>query len=111
VARAYFKIALGTVAHDEGAAFALDSRYDPVRAFIRGAQGFPNPLYLNSSGQVHQRMMVYWQKLQPGSMFVIDIFGVVAAFNLEVEPPTQLPTNFEHLGFIATDLSKPRNAR
>jgi hypothetical protein len=56
-------------------------------------------------------MMVYWQKQQPGSMFVIDIFGVVAALNLEVEPPTQLPTNFEHLGFIATDLSKPRNAR
>jgi hypothetical protein len=98
VARAYFKIALGTVAHDSGAAIALDRRYDPARAFIRGEQGFPNPLFVNSSGPVHQRMVVYWQPLRPGSMFVIDIFGVIATFNLEVEPQTQLPANFDQLG-------------
>jgi hypothetical protein len=43
VARAYCKIALGTVAHDEGAAFALDSRYDPARLHS-WRTGVPQPL-------------------------------------------------------------------
>jgi hypothetical protein len=46
IGRAYFKIALGTIAHDQGAEYALVECYEPARAFVRGEQGFPNRLIL-----------------------------------------------------------------
>lgn len=107
VARAYFKIALGTVAYDRGGDFALAERYDAARAFIQGGQGFSNPLILKTSGEPHGRISVEWRKLEPGTFFCIDIFGVVAAFNLEVGPSMQLPDNLDSLGLAVFDLRKP----
>jgi hypothetical protein len=106
IARGYFKIALGTVAHDCGAAFALEQRYDHARAFIRGERDFPNPLILQSAGEPHGRIEVNWRKRQPGTVFLIDIFGLIAVFNLEAEPLTHLPADFDTSAFIVFDLKK-----
>jgi hypothetical protein len=100
VARAYFKIALGTVAYDCGAEFALEQRYDPARAFIRGERDFPNPLILKNTGEPHGHIQVDWLKRQPGTVFIIDIFGLIAVFNLEAEPVTHLPADFDTSAFI-----------
>jgi hypothetical protein len=106
IARAYFKISLGTVAYDCGAEFALEQRYDSARAFIRGERDFPNPLILKSEGKPHGRIQVDWLKLQPGTVFIIDIFGLIAVFNLEAEPVTHLPADFDTSAFIVLDLKK-----
>lgn len=106
VARAYFKIALGTVAYDRSAEFALGELYEPARAFIRGEQGFPNPLIIKTQGEPNEHIQVTWQKLNPGTVFRIDIFGVVAVFNLEVEPSVQVEDTFDNSGFIVFNLSK-----
>jgi hypothetical protein len=106
IARAYFKIALGTIAYDCGADFALEQRYDRARAFIRGEREFPNPLILNRKGEPHGRIEVTWQKLEPGTAFHIDIFGLIAVFNLEAEPLIHLPVNFDGSTFIVLDLKK-----
>jgi hypothetical protein len=86
LARAYFKIALGTVAYDQGQEFALSDRYDMARSFIAGRSGFPNPLLLSKKGEPHNRVQVRWQKLDPGTVFMVDIFGFGAVFNIEGEP-------------------------
>jgi hypothetical protein len=101
VARAYVKIALGTVAYDCGAEFALQQCYDPARAFIRGERDFPNSLILKSTGEPQGRIEVNWLKLQPGTVFIIHIFGLIAVFNLEAEPVTHLPADLDALGFIS----------
>jgi hypothetical protein len=106
IARAYFKIALGIVAFDKGAEFALSERYESARAFIRGEKGFPGPLILRRSGRPHENLTVNWQKRDPGSLFFIDIFGVLVTFNLEVEPRMKSPQIFENLGCMVFDLDK-----
>jgi hypothetical protein len=100
VARAYFKIALGTLAYDFGAEFALQQCYDPARAFIRGEGDFPNPLILKSTGEPQGRIEVNWWNFQPGTVFLIDIFGLIAEFNLEAEPITHLPADLDTAAFI-----------
>jgi hypothetical protein len=76
---------------------------DPARAFIRGERDFPNSLILKSTGEPHGHIQVDWLKQQPGTVFVIDIFGLIAVFNLEAEPVTQLPADFDTSAFIVFD--------
>ena len=100
------QLALGTVAHDCGAAFALEQRYEPARAFIRGEGDLLNPLILKSAGEPSGRIELNWLKRQPGTIFTIDIFGLIAVFNLEVEPVMHLPADFDTSAFIVLDLKK-----
>ena len=107
VARAYFKIALGTVAYDCGAEFALQQCFDPAWAFIRGEADFLNPLILKCTGEPQGRIEVGWLKLQPGTVFFMEIFGVIAVFNLEAEPVTYLPADLGTSAFIVLGQKQP----
>lgn len=111
IGRAYFKIALGMIAYNHSAEFALAERYEPARAFVRGERGFPNRLILATLAEPHRNLIVYWQKLERGTIFFIDIFGVVAVFNMEDESPVPFPDNFDLSKCIVFELSKSAAAR
>ncbi|MES2210073.1 MAG: HNH endonuclease [Chloroflexota bacterium] len=95
LARALFKIGLGLVARDAGREAALDPRFDPAWAFIREGQPVGTHLLMPSKIKPNGRLRTYWQPFDTSTPVVLEIFGVVFAFNLEpvpaVLPPEPLP--------------------
>lgn len=90
LSRAYYKIALGLVALDMGQEYACDGRFDPARAFVLDGRDFANNLLLCGKVWPHPRARAQYVVLNEGVPFAIDLFGVVALFNLEEHPPCVL---------------------
>ncbi len=85
LARAIYKVGIGVVAFQDGAASVLRPRLDPARNFIRGIAPFPNVLLLNP-GPSTSTITVEDFPDAPGTVLRISIWGVVFCLNLEVEP-------------------------
>jgi hypothetical protein len=108
--RSLYKIGLGFVAFNQGLDVALSTRYDLARDFINGKTVFPNNLLISTNVRPHPNLKVTHKDLALGSLFVVDIFGVVFMFNLEREPLIEPNDHLIKLGFQKFLLQKPQNA-
>ncbi|MDY0341217.1 MAG: HNH endonuclease [Coriobacteriia bacterium] len=92
--RALFKIGLGLVAHDHGADYACDSRFDAARSFIRGDSGMPNSLLILNRVTPSPRIAAMWYPEPNATPVAIEIYGIWFGFNLEphdFSPPDGFP--------------------
>lgn len=86
LARSLFKIGLGLVAHDGGAEYACNSRFDVARDFIRGHRTMPNHLLFSRDVKPGPSIITTWQSFDGATAVCLDIFGVKFVFNLEATP-------------------------
>src|SRR5262249_41804604 len=100
VSRAIHKIALGLFALDFGVTAACDSKFDAARNFISGqALAAPNQLVIRTRMQpVAQGGGRYYDEL-PGTMILVDIFGLWFLANLEEQPRLELNDEVRAAGF------------
>jgi hypothetical protein len=83
IARAFFKMGLGLLAHDAGHELALDPRYDGARAFILSGTPIETHLLIARNGKPHHSIHTWLHPTEAGTPVVLDIFGCVVAFDLE----------------------------
>jgi hypothetical protein len=86
LARAIFKIALGVVAYDAGAAYACDARFDAARAFIRDEGDMPNHMLMVTGANPPQPSVGTQWHPELRTVVGMDFFGVGFAVNLEQLP-------------------------
>ncbi len=104
--RSLYKIALGIICWTNSAECALQDRYDAARTFVSGKSYFPNNLLIQGSNCTPcstvegQHIMT-----NPGTLFVIKIFGLPFLFNIEPEPLVQMNAELEKLGMQCFSLS------
>jgi hypothetical protein len=103
--RSLYKIAIGMLSWENGIDRAIDKKYDPARRFILGGGGFPNKLLINFNIEPQPSIETNWFLLNPGTLFILNIFGVVFIFNLEETPSIELPPELEQMGFRIFDLA------
>jgi hypothetical protein len=104
VGRALYKIALGTVAYDQGFEVACDPKFDMARAFILKGEDFPGNLLILSNGKPKPEVTVEHQELSDGTPFLIDIFGILFLLNLQPRPCMELSEDLRRAGFKAFPL-------
>jgi len=104
IGRALYKIALGTVAYDQGFEVACNPKFDMVRAFILKGEDFPNNLLILSNGKPKPEVTVRYQELSDGTPFLIDIFGISFLLNLQPWPCMELNEDLKRAGFKAFPL-------
>ena len=97
--RSLYKIGLGFIALDQGPDVSFSTKFDPARDFISGKTDFPNNLLINTNVHPHPNLRVHHKNLPIGSPFVVDIFGVIFIFNLEMEPLIEPNDDLIKLGF------------
>jgi hypothetical protein len=104
--RSLYKIALGIVCWTNGAEFVLQDKYDAARAFVLGKSYFPNNLLIQGENCM-PCATVEGQHFtaNPGTLFVIKIFGLPFLFNLEPEPKVQMNAELEKMGMQCFSLS------
>lgn len=103
LARSLYKIALGLIALDLGQEHACSSKYDLAREFIHGGRRFPNRLLMcmKALPAPHGRVSIFHDPRLDGTLFAIDIFGLVFLLNLEAAPVLDLNEQLTDLGFEA----------
>lgn len=94
--RSLYKVALGVVCYEHGRKTALDSRYDKAREYILGKCSFPNNLFI-SKHSVPNAEIRSTHYLRPGTLFVLEIFGITFSFNLEVAPHLEMHPLLEEM--------------
>jgi hypothetical protein len=99
VARALYKAALGLVALERGHEYACESRFDAARAFIRGEAGFDNWLLVSKQVQPADQIEALRLPIEPGSVFLFDIYGVRFVLNLELAPAVASDAVVHEAGF------------
>ncbi len=104
IGRALYKIALGTVAYDQGFEVACDPKFDIARAFILKGEDFPSNLLILSNGKPKPEVTVEHQELSDGIPFLIDIFGILFLLNLQPHPCMELNEYLRRAGFKAFPL-------
>ena len=104
IGRALYKIALGTVAYDQGFEVARNPKFDMARAFILKGEDFPNNLLMLSNGKPRPEVTVAHQELSDGTPFLIDIFGILFLLNLQPRPYMELTEDLNRAGFKAFQL-------
>ena len=104
IGRALYKIALGTVAYDQGFEVACDPKFDMARAFIIKGEDFPSNLLILSNGKPKPEVTVRHQELLDGTPFLIDIFGILFLSNLQPCPCMELNEDLRRAGFKAFPL-------
>jgi len=104
IGRALYKIALGTVAYDQGFEVACDPKFDMARAFILKGEDFPSNLLILSNGKPKPEVTVEHQELSDGTPFLIDIFGILFLLNLQPHPCMELNEYLRRTGFKAFPL-------
>jgi hypothetical protein len=104
IGRALYKIALGTVAYDQGFEVACDPKFDMARAFILKGEDFPNNLLILGNVKPKPEVIVEHQELSDGTPFLIDIFGILFLLNLQPRPCMELNEDFRRVGFKAFPL-------
>jgi hypothetical protein len=95
VARAFFKVGLGLVAHDAGRDAALQPRYDGARSFILDGTPMETHLLLARKGKPHPSIQTWLHPTEAGTPVVLDIFGCIVAFDREGGPMPELPVGAE----------------
>ncbi|MDP2168092.1 MAG: HNH endonuclease [Thermodesulfovibrionales bacterium] len=103
--RSLYKIALGIICIRNGLPMALDCRYDTARDFILGKRSFPNNLFISKQctpcGHIEGTHFI----LNPGTPFIMNIFGVAFLFNLEPEPLMKIDNELDKENFQRFSLS------
>lgn len=104
--RSLYKIALGIICWTNGAEFALHHKYDAARAFILGKSYFPNSLFIEGNNCTPcSKVECQHFTANPGTLFIIKIFGLPFIFNLEPEPLIQMNAELEKMGMQCFSLS------
>jgi hypothetical protein len=103
LARSLYKIALGLIAFDLGQEQACSSKYDLAREFIHTGRGFPNRLLMcmKALPAPHGNVRISHDPRLDGTLFFIDIYGLVFLLNLETTPVLELNEQLGDLGFEA----------
>jgi hypothetical protein len=104
IGRALYKIALGTVAYDRGFEVARDPKFDIARAFILKGENFPNNILILGDVKPKPEVTVQHQELSDGTLFSIDIFGILFLLNLQPRPCMELNEDLKRAGFKAFPL-------
>lgn len=104
LARSFYKIALGTVAYKQGHKRAISNTFDDARAFILGAEGFPNNILLRMTSIPNPHVQIFYHDLKTGTPFVISIFGVTLMLNLEDMPRLEVNEELSQQQFQAFSL-------
>lgn len=102
--RSLYKIGLGMLCWKNGLEIAMDKKYDSARSYILGEQGFPNSLLICYSVEINQSIETIWFLSNPGTPFILNIYGLVFRFNLEETPVLQLTPELEQQDFKSFDL-------
>ncbi len=97
--RSLYKIGLGFIAFDQGQEMALMTRFDLARKFINGDEGFPNNILISTKVQPRPGFRITYKDLNPGCVFVMDIYGIIFMFNLEGEPLIDPTDDLVEMGF------------
>jgi len=104
--RSLYKIALGIICWTNGAEFALQNRYDAARTFVLGKSCFPNNLLIQGNNCTPCSTVEGQHiAMNPGTLFVIKIFGLPFLFNIEPEPLLQMNAELEKLEMQCFSLS------
>ncbi len=105
LARSIYKIALGCLALGKGQEYVCSSKFDNARRFINEGEFFPNNMIMIMNIEPHPRCSVRYEE-NIGSVFCVDIFGVVFILCLEAQPYLTINEKFEEMGLISFSLSK-----
>ena len=104
--RALYKIALGTVAFEDGQERACSGRYDDARAFVCDGHDITNNLLMRSVVTPRPRVQVSHSFPDEGTPFLIDIFGLAFLLNLENSPVLSLSDDLSAAGVVQYSLSE-----
>lgn len=104
--RSLYKIGLGFVALNQGRDKALSSRFELARNFIKRDIGFPNDMLISTKVQPRPGFRVTYRDLNPGCIFVVDIFGIIFMFNLEDKPLIDPIDDLIEMGFQTLKLEE-----
>ncbi|MGM0392718.1 MAG: HNH endonuclease [Bacteroidota bacterium] len=102
--RSLYKIGLGFIALDLGHDVALSKKYEKTRKFINGEANFQNYLLIRNTIQPRPQVRVTHKEANLGSIFVVDIFGLIFVFNLEEQPKIELNDILEKSEFAKYNL-------
>lgn len=102
--RSLYKIGLGMLCWKNGFEKAIDKKYDTARRYILGRQGFPNKLLICYNVEINGSIETNWFLTNPGTCFIINIYGLVFILNLEETPALQLTPELEQQDFKSFDL-------
>lgn len=103
--RSLYKIALGIICWRNGATMALNKRYDMAREFILGKRSFPNNLFMSKNCVPCSEIEGTHFISDPGTLFIMKIFGITFLFNLEPEPLIQMNSMLKEIGMQCFPLS------
>jgi len=107
LSRAFYKIALCTVAYDKGKKYALGNKFDHIRDFVLNNKPINNNLLMlkNCVPTPSGTITVYYDSPQDVPV-VINIFGVVFIVHLNENPFINSKTTDIETQFLVQDLSK-----
>jgi len=104
LARSIYKIALGTLAFNNGHNFVCNSKYNLARNFILKGEGFNNNLLMLHNVTPNPKVKTGCFNTNNGTFFVIDIFGIGFIINLEEYPKLELDEDMRKMGFNSYNL-------
>ncbi len=94
--RSLYKVGLGIVAYHQGAEACLHTKYDPARDFVLGKADFPNHFLMRDKITPSQSCGAKYNAGLPGTIMIINIFGIDFIINLEPLPKlSPLPPEWE----------------
>lgn len=100
LSKSLYKIALGLICWQHGADMALDKRFNTARDFIIGKRlDFPNNLLISMTCTPTPLVEGHHNISNPGTVFIMKIFGVILIFNLEEAPLLEMNEHFQALNF------------
>lgn len=102
--RSLYKIGLGMLCWKNGLENGIDKKYDRARSYILGKQDFPNKLLICYSVEINRSIETNWFLSDQGTLFILNMYGLVFIFNLEETPMLQLTPELEQQDFKCFDL-------
>ncbi len=104
--RALYKIALGMVALADGHEQACSSRFNAAREFIKNGVGVNNNFLMRTHFEPHSEGHITHIPSAEGTLFAIDLFGLVFVVNLEERPVLELTEEAAKFNFESFPLLK-----
>ena len=101
IGRALYKIALETVAYDQGPAKALESQFDKARDFVLGREDFPNNLLMRTKGIPHPSVHIGYADNPEYVIFEIEIYGLCFLLSLTTGPNLKVNGELAAQDFIS----------
>jgi hypothetical protein len=102
--RTLYKVGLGMVAFSQGHEQACQPRFDAARSFILRNQGIPNNLLMQMQTTPRPHIEIRYHDLGEGTVFAIDLMGLVFILNLENVPALELTEELARLHFESFSL-------